>query len=119
MKEYIEKILKSEALSDEAKKKITALSSGDISPDTIAQIQDIIQSEIDSAFDEAGIFIEESEIKAKMDDLENDLADIEKTISDDADLVKKELESLENIVDQIDESLDQDKIEDLKKEITT
>ncbi|MBP7846263.1 MAG: hypothetical protein KA007_02375 [Candidatus Pacebacteria bacterium] len=117
MKEYIEKILQSNTLSSEAKEKIKALSSGEISADTIIKIEHIIQSEIDSVFDEAGIKVDQNELDSKMSEMEANLSEIENNVKEDSEIVKKELENLEKITDDISESLDQDKAEDLKKEI--
>ncbi|HRH30531.1 MAG TPA: hypothetical protein PK886_00475 [Candidatus Paceibacterota bacterium] len=111
-------MLKSDALSHEAKQKITALYQMEISPDIIAQIQDIIQDEIDRTFNEAGILIDQNELELKMNEMENDFKLIEKNTKEDLEIVRNELDNLESIVNQIEESIDQDKIEDLRKEIT-
>lgn len=117
MKEEINKILQSDDLTNEAKQKINSLLEGEVSLGVLDNIRDIIQSEIDANFNEAGIKIDSSEIDQKMNEVQLELSEIEKSLNEDIKTVEKELNNLENVVSDIENSVNQDKIEEIKKEI--
>lgn len=117
--EYIEKI-KNSGLNPEVKSEILGLlEANDLTYDIAEEIKDILQADIDALFTKAGISVNanDPEIIEADKTLDEGLAKVQTDLEEDIAFVEKEMADLEVMVKELDSSVDQSQIDQIKEKI--
>ncbi|OGI78645.1 hypothetical protein A3C57_01880 [Candidatus Nomurabacteria bacterium RIFCSPHIGHO2_02_FULL_33_12] len=114
--EFIDKITNSPLSADRKNKILALLSSGELTFDIKEEIKDIIQEDIDS--DNTSMSdADKADIAASNVQMETELSAVENDLAGDMQFVEAELNSLEEMVKEVDGIVDQANIESLQSKI--
>lgn len=116
--ELLQKIQAS-PLSDATKQSVAAILAGHdtLTIELEAQVQNIIQEEIERDFAELGVNADTPELNAIDDQLAKDLQSVDDELSEDMAYVDGELAELDKMRKELNSLEDQQKINDLKEEM--
>jgi hypothetical protein len=116
--ELLQKIQAS-PLSDATKQSVAAILAGHetLTVELEAQVQNIIQEEIERDFADLGISDDTPEIHAVDDQLAKDLQSVDDELSEDMAFVDEELAELDKMRKELNSLEDQQKINDLKEQM--
>ncbi len=120
--EYINEIKNSDVLPPEQKAKAVALlTSRAITPAVLDEVQALIDSELDKSFAEAGIQAnpEDPEVAAIIAKANGEMDAVEKDLDNSIKFFEEEMDALEAQVKDVDDTVTQGKIEDLKKDLAS
>ncbi len=118
--EYIQKVLASDALSQDTKQKIQALGAIEGSDENVEKIKDLIQSDLEKAYADAGVTLNENDddVKAINAEMESGLQKVEADLKADMAFVETELKDLEDMAKDVDNTLTESRIGTLKSNLT-
>lgn len=85
--------------------------------DTREEIKDLIQEEIDGDSKDLLNAEDLKEVDAKMQEMESELQAIEDELNKDMGIVETEMDNLQKIVQDLDQVVDDDKIDQIKSQI--
>ncbi len=115
--EFIDSIVAS-PLTEATKKKILDLiAEKGFDFDTREEIKDLIQEEIDGDSKDLLNAEDLKEVDAKMQEMESELQAIEDELNKDMGIVETEMDNLQKIVQDLDQVVDDDKIDQIKSQI--